>query len=60
MAAAATVPGARAVFGREYDRALWIAAIDPQPGEGTVAPKGGWIVESTRRADGVLLVRARR
>lgn len=56
-AAIVTVPGARAVFAREYEREAWVIVVDP------AAPGGekwtaGWRQDTVSSAPGVRVIRA--
>jgi hypothetical protein len=59
LTAVDSVPGARAVFGRECERQAWIVLIDPQPGA-SVTWRAGWRRGQHSVADGVHVARAGR
>ena len=59
LEAVANVKGARAVFGREYQKAVWIVVVDPGPGVSVTAAKG-WRLQPPRRYRGVEVHQARR
>ncbi len=59
VAGVVTVTGVRAVFGREYDKEVWMVAVDPRA-DASVAFGEGWTLESARKGRGVHVLRGRR
>lgn len=59
VAAMAAADGARAVFGRVFEREAWLVAVDPQP-QALTKLTGGWREDRRASGDGALVVQARR
>jgi hypothetical protein len=56
LAPVAAITGARAVFGRQYDREVWVVLIDP--GESRIEWKAPWRETSRVTLPGVVVARA--
>jgi hypothetical protein len=55
----ATVPGARAAFGRQFERTAWVVAVDADA-SASVTPGAGWRVQQARRLGRLLVARLER